>query len=125
MLNDLDATLIDYEVDPFAYLLENDFSFANCENSPWYSVIDNLFQKLWQDPDFRQRFAEEFRAEMATTYAPENICTPSGRVYLPSATVLSPSIKRTFTVTLPGYLRTAAVSLAPAAAVKSPVWVRM
>lgn len=73
LLNDLDATLIDYEVDPFAYLLENDFSFENCENSPWYSVIDNLFQKLWQDPDFRDRFAAEFRAEMATTYAPENI----------------------------------------------------
>nr|WP_317401674.1 CotH kinase family protein [uncultured Gemmiger sp.] len=73
LLNDLDATMIDYEVDPFAYLLENDFSFENCENSPWYSVIDNLFQKLWQDPDFRQRFAAEFRAEMATTYAPENI----------------------------------------------------
>lgn len=73
LLNDLDATMIDYEVDPFAYLLENDFSFENCENSPWYSVIDNLFQKLWQDPDFRQRFAAEFRSEMATTYAPENI----------------------------------------------------
>lgn len=73
LLNDLDATLGDYEVDPFAYLLENDFSFENCENSPWYSVIDNLFQKLWQDPDFRARFGTVFREEMATTYAPENI----------------------------------------------------
>lgn len=73
LLNDLDATMIDYEVDPFAYLLENDFSFAARENSPWYSVVDNLFQKLWQDPDFRARFAEVFRQEMATTYAPENI----------------------------------------------------
>lgn len=73
LLNDLDATMIDYEVDPFAYLLENDFSFENCETAPWYSVVDNLFQKLWQDPDFRTRFGEVFRQEMATTYAPENI----------------------------------------------------
>lgn len=73
LLNDLDATLIDYQVDPFAYLLENDFSFENCETAPWYSVVDNLFQKLWQDPDFRARFAEVFRQEMTTTYAPENI----------------------------------------------------
>ena len=52
-------------------------------------------------------------------------CTPSVRVYLPLDTTLSPSIKRTFTDTSAGYLRTAAVSLAPAAAVKSPDWVRM
>lgn len=90
LLNDLDATMIDYEVDPFAYLLENDFSFANCENSPWYSVIDNLFQKLWQDPDFRQRFAEEFRAEMATTYAPENI----GPAFTAWADLLRPETRR-------------------------------
>lgn len=73
LLNDLDATMIDYQVDPFAYLLENDFSFENCETAPWYSVVDNLFQKLWQDPDFRARFGTVFREEMATTYAPENI----------------------------------------------------
>lgn len=90
LLNDLDATMIDYQVDPFAYLLENDFSFANCENSPWYSVIDNLFQKLWQDPDFRQRFAEEFRAEMATTYAPENI----GPAFTAWADLLRPETRR-------------------------------
>ena len=32
-----------------------------------------LFQKLWQYEEFRAMFAEKFRAEMATTYAPENI----------------------------------------------------
>lgn len=90
LLNDLDATLGDYEVDPFAYLLENDFSFENCENSPWYSVIDNLFQKLWQDPDFRDRFAEEFRKEMATTYAPENI----GSAFADWAEMLRPEVAR-------------------------------
>ena len=61
------------EVDPFAYLLENDFSFAARETAPWYSVVDNLFQKLWQNADFRARFAEEFRREMATVYAPDSI----------------------------------------------------
>lgn len=90
LLNDLDATMIDYETDPFAYLLENDFSFENCENSPWYSVIDNLFQKLWQDPDFRERFAAEFRAEMATTYAPENI----GPAFAAWADILRPETQR-------------------------------
>ena len=73
LLNDLDSTLYDVEVDPFAYLLENDFSFAARETAPWYSVVDNLFQKLWQNADFRARFAEEFRREMATVYAPDSI----------------------------------------------------
>lgn len=90
LLNDLDATLIDYKVDPFAYLLENDFSFENRETAPWYSVIDNLFQKLWQDPDFRDRFAAEFRAEMATTYAPENI----GAAFTQWADLLRPEVER-------------------------------
>lgn len=73
LLNDLDSTLYDVEVDPFAYLLENDFSFAARETAPWYSVVDNLFQKLWQNADFRARFAEEFRREMAAVYAPDSI----------------------------------------------------
>lgn len=90
LLNDLDSTMIDYKVDPFAYLLENDFSFENCENSPWYSVIDNLFQKLWQDPDFRARFAEEFRKEMETVYAPENI----GAAFEEWADLLRPEVER-------------------------------
>lgn len=90
LLNDLDATMIDYQVDPFAYLLENDFSFAARENSPWYSVIDNLFQKLWQDPDFRARFAAVFREEMATTYAPENI----GSAFADWAEMLRPEVAR-------------------------------
>lgn len=76
LLNDLDATLIDVEVDPFAYLLTQDFSFAERETAPWYSVVDNLFQKLWQSADFRARFADVFREEMATTYAPEAL-TPA------------------------------------------------
>lgn len=73
LLNDLDTTLIDVDVDPFAYLLEQDFSFAVRETAPWFSVVDNLFQKLWQSADFRTRFAAVFREEMATTYAPENL----------------------------------------------------
>lgn len=73
LLNDLDCTLIDVNVDPFAYLLSEDFSFAAREFSPWYSVVDNLFQKLWRNPDFRARFAREFTEEMTTLYAPENI----------------------------------------------------
>lgn len=73
LLNDLDCTLIDVEVDPFAYLLTEDFSFAARETSPWYSVVDNLFQKLWQNPDFRARFAQEYTEEMNTVYAPENL----------------------------------------------------
>lgn len=90
LLNDLDATMIDYQVDPFAYLLENDFSFENCETAPWYSVVDNLFQKLWQDPDFRARFAAVFREEMATTYAPENI----GSAFADWAEMLRPEVAR-------------------------------
>lgn len=90
LLNDLDATLGDYRADPFAYLLENDFSFESCETAPWYSVIDNLFQKLWQDPAFRARFAEEYRAEMATTYAPENI----GPAFAAWADLLRPETQR-------------------------------
>lgn len=73
LLNDLDATLYDVNVDPFRYLLEGDFSFAVSESAPWYSVVDNLFQKLWQSESFRTRFAEEFRREMATVYAPSSI----------------------------------------------------
>lgn len=73
LLNDLDCTLIDVTVDPFAYLLEGDFSLANCETAPWYSVVDNLFQKLWQSEDFRARFRTVFEEEMATTYVPENL----------------------------------------------------
>lgn len=106
LLNDLDATLGDYEVDPFAYLLENDFSFENCENSPWYSVIDNLFQKLWQDPDFRDRFAEEFRKEMETVYAPENI----GAAFEEWADLLRPEVERDL-----ARLKVETTSLAPLA----------
>lgn len=106
LLNDLDATLGDYETDPFAYLLENDFSFENCENSPWYSVIDNLFQKLWQDPDFRERFAEEFRKEMETVYAPENI----GAAFEQWADLLRPEVERDL-----ARLKVETTSLAPLA----------
>lgn len=73
LLNDLDATLIDVEVDPFRKLLEEDYSFAVRETAPWYSVACGLFQKLWQNQAFRARFAQVFRREMATTYAPENL----------------------------------------------------
>src|SRR5699024_9093100 len=73
LLNDLDTTLIDVEVDPFELLLTEDYSFAVRETAPWYSVVCNLFQKLWQNADFRARFAEEFVREMNTVYAPENI----------------------------------------------------
>lgn len=73
LLNDLDTTLIDVEVDPFELLLAEDYSFAVRETAPWYSVVCNLFQKLWQNADFRARFAEEFVREMNTVYAPENI----------------------------------------------------
>lgn len=71
LLNDLDATLGDVEVDPFRLLLTEDYSFAARETAPWYSVACGLFQKLWQNAGFRERFAEVFRQEMATTYAPE------------------------------------------------------
>ncbi len=73
LLNDLDATLTDVTADPFAYLLEQDFSFAVRESAPWFSVVDNLFQKLWQSKEFRARFAAALREEMSTTYAPENL----------------------------------------------------
>ena len=73
VLNDLDATMGDVEVDPFAKLLAEDYSMAVRESAPWYSVTCNLFQKLWQNAGFRQRFAERYREQMATLYAPEQL----------------------------------------------------
>ena len=73
VLNDLDATMGDVEVDPFAKLLAEDYSMAVLESAPWYSVTCNLFQKLWQNAGFRQRFADRYREQMATLYAPEQL----------------------------------------------------
>src|SRR5699024_3279265 len=90
LLNDLDATLIDVEVDPFAYLLENEFSFETHETAPWYTAIDNMFQKLWASVEFRERVAEEYRREMQTLDAPENIVPALGAC----AEMLRPEIEQ-------------------------------
>lgn len=90
LLNDLDATLIDAEVDPFRKLLTEDYSFAARETAPWYSVACNLFQKLWQSEAFRARFAQVYRREMATTYAPENLLAAFG----PWCDALRPELAR-------------------------------
>ncbi len=73
ILNDLDWTLAGVEQDPFAYLLDTDFSPAVNGGRTLYAAPNNLFQKLWQNAAFRQRFAAELRRELATTYAPENL----------------------------------------------------
>lgn len=65
LLNDFDMTLIYGFMDPIGDLLDNPADTNNMQQV--------LFQKLWQYQDFRTRFAQKFRAEMATTYAPENI----------------------------------------------------
>lgn len=73
LLNDLDWTLDDPAADPFDYLLTTDFSFAVSGGHTLYAVPDNLFQKLWQNADFRARFAAALRQELAAAYAPENL----------------------------------------------------
>lgn len=65
LLNDLDQSLIYEFMDPIGDLLDNPAQDGNIQML--------LFQKLWEYEEFRTRFAEKFRAEMATTYAPENI----------------------------------------------------
>lgn len=90
LLNDLDATLIDAEVDPFQKLLAEDYSFAVRETAPWYSVACHLFQKLWQNEAFRERFAQVYRREMATTYAPERLLA----AFAPWCDALRPELAR-------------------------------
>ena len=70
LLNDLDYSLKDVEIDPFADLLQSDYS-ALLDDDPF--VETKLFQTLWQNEDFRARFAAALREEMATIYAPENL----------------------------------------------------
>lgn len=65
LLNDLDQSLIYEFMDPIGDLLDNPARDGNIQML--------LFQKLWEYEEFRTRFAEKFRAEMATTYTPENI----------------------------------------------------
>ena len=63
VLNDLDATLQEQEMDPFEKLdkdpVENDIPVL-------------LFQKVWKYPEFREQFAEKMREAVQTIYAPEN-----------------------------------------------------
>lgn len=65
LLNDFDMTLIYGFMDPIGDLLDNQAETNNMQHV--------LFQKLWEYEEFRTRFAEKFRTEMKTTYAPENI----------------------------------------------------
>ena len=65
VLNDLDQSLVYEFMDPIGDLLGNTAQEGNLHML--------LFQKLWQYEAFRTRFAEKFRAELATTYAPATI----------------------------------------------------
>lgn len=65
VLNDLDQSLVYEFMDPIGDLLDNTAQPGNLQML--------LFQKLWQYEAFRTRFAEKFRAELATTYAPETL----------------------------------------------------
>ena len=65
LLNDYDMSLMYGFWDPFQDLLTMEPDANNMQ------LV--LFQKLWQYEEFRTRFAEKLRAELATTYAPENI----------------------------------------------------
>lgn len=65
LFNDFDQTMIYGFMDSIDDLLYNPAETGNLQHV--------LFQKLWEYEAFRTRFAEKFRAEMATTYAPENI----------------------------------------------------
>lgn len=65
LFNDFDQTMVYGFMDSLDDLLNNPAETGNLPHI--------LFQKLWEYEEFRTRFAEKFRAEMATTYAPENI----------------------------------------------------
>lgn len=65
LLNDLDMTVVYGFMDPIADLVYN--------TAETYNMQQVLFQKLWEYEEFRTMFAERFRTEMETTYAPENI----------------------------------------------------
>lgn len=65
LFNDFDQTMNYGFMDSIDDLLNNPADSSNLQQI--------LFQKLWQYEDFRTMFAQKFRAEMATTYAPENI----------------------------------------------------
>lgn len=65
LFNDFDQTMVYGFMDSLDDLLNNPAETGNLPHI--------LFQKLWEYEEFRTRFAEKFRAEMKTTYAPENI----------------------------------------------------
>ena len=65
LLNDMDQTMVYEFMDPINDLLATEDTDGNLQKL--------LFQKLWGYEEFRTRFAEKFRAELATTYAPETI----------------------------------------------------
>lgn len=65
LFNDFDQTMNYGFMDSIDDLLNNPADDGNVQRL--------LFQKLWQYEEFRAMFAEKFRAEMTTTYAPENI----------------------------------------------------
>ena len=65
LLNDMDQTMVYEFMDPINDLLGTEDTDGNLQKL--------LFQKLWGYEEFRTRFAEKFRAELATTYAPETI----------------------------------------------------
>lgn len=65
LINDFDQTMNYGFMDSIDDLLNNPAESGNLQQL--------LFQKLWQYEEFRTMFAEKFRTEMQTTYAPENI----------------------------------------------------
>lgn len=65
LFNDFDQTMNYGFMDSIDDLLNNPADSGN--------VQQLLFQKLWQYKEFRTMFARKFRAEMQSTYAPENI----------------------------------------------------
>ena len=65
LLNDFDQTL--------QYEFMNSFDDILNAEATSDNVQKVLFQKLWEYPQYRAAFAEEFRREMATIYAPETL----------------------------------------------------
>lgn len=65
LLNDLDQSFVYGFMDPIGDLLDNPAQDGNLQML--------LFQKLWEYEEFRTMFAQRFREEMRTTYAPETI----------------------------------------------------
>lgn len=85
VLHDMDQTVVYDFMDPIADLLDNP---APEDNLPW-----NLFCKLWHYREFRERFTERFREELATTYAPQEL----EEAFLAWCAALEPEMERNIT----------------------------